>query len=72
MKEEIKKEDLHFVGSFMSRNLYLETPDIGIVEMFNKYNDNQQAIVRLYQEIKTNQEMMKIYPLINKKLDNLA
>lgn len=60
MKEETPKiEDLHYVGSFRGRNLYLETPDIGIVEMFNDFTENQDRINRLYQEIKTNQEMTK-------------
>ena len=58
-----KIEDLHFVGTFRGRNLYLETPDIGIVEMFNDFTEKQEHINRLYQEIKTNQEMLKFTPL---------
>ena len=56
MENTPKIEDLHFVGSFRGRNLYLETPDIGIVEMFNDYTEKLQTINLLYQETKTNQE----------------
>ncbi len=61
----MKKENLHFVGTFRGRNLYLETPDIGVVKMFNEYNENLKTINRLYQEIKTNQEMAKFTPIYN-------
>lgn len=66
--KDIKTEDLHFVGTFRGRNLYLETPDIGIVEMFNEFTENQEHINRLYQEIKINQEMMKFSKIFNPPL----
>lgn len=73
-KKKVENDNLHFVGTFRGRNLYLETPDIEVVKMFNDFTENQEHINRLYQEIVINQKManfQKIY-MQNSPLFKLA
>ena len=63
------KDKLHKVGTFRGRNLYLETPDKGVVDLFEEYMANLENVNRLYNDIKLNQEMSnfgKIFSLKSK------